>query len=198
MKSKQQIGREYRIKKLKFLACVGYATTRQISMAVLGACDVSSRKMAAARLVAPSTPSGAGRRRIQLLRSRRALAAIDPAACSGPDGAGKGITDDGVLRVSDHPLVLCLSGPGRGQGGGRDCGGSSGARQCRDEPCGGQAEVTAGDLALFLAGCDAWAARRGRRAVMFCVFYNFRLLPRQTAACPVSVSKRCKTPFSAI
>lgn len=46
MKSKQQIGREYRIKTLKFLACVGYATTRQISMAVLGACDVSSRKMA--------------------------------------------------------------------------------------------------------------------------------------------------------
>lgn len=47
MISKQQIGREYRIKTLKFLACVGYATTRQISMAVLGACDVSSRKMAA-------------------------------------------------------------------------------------------------------------------------------------------------------
>lgn len=46
MKSKQQIGQEYRIKTLKFLACVGYATTRQISMAVLGACDVSSRKMA--------------------------------------------------------------------------------------------------------------------------------------------------------
>ena len=46
MKSKQQIGREYRVRTLKFLACVGYATTRQISMAVLGECDVSSRKMA--------------------------------------------------------------------------------------------------------------------------------------------------------
>lgn len=46
MKSKQQIGREYRAKTLKFLARVGYATTRQIAKAVLGTCDISSRKMA--------------------------------------------------------------------------------------------------------------------------------------------------------
>lgn len=46
MKSKQQIGREYRAKTLKFLARVGYATTRQIAMAVLGSCDMSGRKMA--------------------------------------------------------------------------------------------------------------------------------------------------------
>lgn len=46
MKSKQQIGREYRAKTLKFLAHVGYATTRQIAMAVLGSCDMSGRKMA--------------------------------------------------------------------------------------------------------------------------------------------------------
>lgn len=46
MKSKQQIGHEYRAKTLKFLARVGYATTRQIARAVLGVCDISSRKMA--------------------------------------------------------------------------------------------------------------------------------------------------------
>ena len=46
MKSKQQIGREYRAKTLKFLARVGYATTRQITKAVFGTCDISSRKMA--------------------------------------------------------------------------------------------------------------------------------------------------------
>lgn len=46
MKSKQQIGREYRAKTLKFLARVGYATTRQIAKAVFGTCNISSRKMA--------------------------------------------------------------------------------------------------------------------------------------------------------
>lgn len=45
MKSKQQIGREYRVKALRFLARVGYATTRQIAMAIFGTCDVSTRKM---------------------------------------------------------------------------------------------------------------------------------------------------------
>jgi len=46
MTSKQQLGREYRVKTLKFLARTGYATTRQLARAVWGGCDTSSRKMA--------------------------------------------------------------------------------------------------------------------------------------------------------
>lgn len=46
MTSKQHLGREYRVKTLKFLARTGYATTRQIAKAVWGSCEVSDRKMA--------------------------------------------------------------------------------------------------------------------------------------------------------
>jgi len=46
MPSKQAIGRDYRAKTMMFLARAGYATTRQVARAVMGACDVSGRKMA--------------------------------------------------------------------------------------------------------------------------------------------------------
>lgn len=46
MPSKQAIGLDYRAKTMKFLARVGYATTRQVARAVMGASDVSARKMA--------------------------------------------------------------------------------------------------------------------------------------------------------
>lgn len=46
MGSKKQLGQDYRYKTMYLLARLGYATTRQIAMAVWGRCDLSSRKMA--------------------------------------------------------------------------------------------------------------------------------------------------------
>jgi len=44
--SKRDIGHEYRINTLRFLARVGYASTRQVARAIWWRCDISTRKMA--------------------------------------------------------------------------------------------------------------------------------------------------------
>jgi predicted transcriptional regulator len=46
MASKMQQGRDYRSKTLMLLARLGYATTRQVAMAIWGSCNLSNRKMA--------------------------------------------------------------------------------------------------------------------------------------------------------
>lgn len=46
MPSKQEIGNQYRARTMQMVARMGYATTRQISMAVFAGTDVTSKKMA--------------------------------------------------------------------------------------------------------------------------------------------------------
>lgn len=48
--SKREIGNEYRVGAMSFLARAGYASTRQIALAVWKGCDMSSRKMASRTL----------------------------------------------------------------------------------------------------------------------------------------------------
>lgn len=46
MESKAETGRRYRVRLLRTLAKLGYASTRQVAMAVIGECTLSARKMA--------------------------------------------------------------------------------------------------------------------------------------------------------